>query len=143
MKINIAGISKADVLKALWDGSHAQGMSFLGMMDGGLTIELARNLVDKLEKAGGRLYFDYVMGHVIKCDITGDEFDPTLYDRDCGEGRAEEVIEALRNGTEISDKASLDVDLARCIIDNILASKKYSDDTTKTTKGRQDNESAD
>ena len=30
--INIKGLDKAEVLLALWKGSHAQGMSFLGMM---------------------------------------------------------------------------------------------------------------
>lgn len=125
--INIKGLDKAEVLLALWKGSHAQGMSFLGMLNGGLTIEKARDMIRQLQenafedsgeapehtsenneeynakfnawlKTGPdvQLYFDYVAGHVIKCDISGDEFDERLYDRDCGEGRAVEVIEALR-----------------------------------------------
>lgn len=68
-----------------------------------------------------QLYFDYVEGHVIKCDISGDEFDERLYDRDCGEGRAAEVIEALRNGTEISDKMSESDDFIRCMLDLVKA----------------------
>lgn len=119
--INIKGLDKAEVLLALWKGSHAQGMSFLGMMNGGLTLEKAKGMVDELKEHNHPLYFDYVMGHVIKCDLTDDEFDPRLYDRDCGEGRAAEVIEALRNGTEISDEMSDSDDFMRCMLDLMKA----------------------
>ena len=150
--ININGLDKAEVLLALWKGSHAQGMSFLGMMNGGFTLEKAQDMIHQLQvfafKRSGeapehipenndeyiakfndwlktdpdiQLYFDYVEGHVIKCDISGDEFDERLYDRDCGEGRAAEVIEALRNGTEISDKMSESDDLIRCMLDLMKA----------------------
>lgn len=106
--VNIKDLDKAEVLFALWRGSHAQGMSFLGMMNGGLTLEMAEEMVGELKENNCRLYFDYVQGHVIKCDISGDEFDPRLYDRDCGEGRAAEVIEALRNDTPIEDEMPAD-----------------------------------
>ena len=119
--VNIKGLDKAEVLVALWKGSHAQGMSFLGMMKGGLTLEKAKGMVDELKEHDHPLYFDYVMGHVIKCDLTDDEFDPRLYDRDCGEGRAAEVIEALRNGTPIEDEMSEDDDFMRCFIDLVTA----------------------
>ena len=46
------------------------------------------------------LYFDYVCGHVIKCNLGSNSFNPTLYDRDCGEGRAQIAINNLRNGTD-------------------------------------------
>lgn len=121
--VNIKGLDKAEVLLALWKGSHAQGMSFLGMVNGGLTIEKAQDMIRQMQvtDSGVQLYFDYVEGHVIKCDITGDEFDPRLYDRDCGEGRAAEVIEALRNGSEISDVMSEDDDFMRCMLDLMKA----------------------
>lgn len=119
--VNIKDLDKAEVLLALWKGSHTQGMSFLGMMNGGLTLEKAKGMVDELKEHNHPLYFDYVMGHVIKCDLTDDEFDPRLYDRDCGEGRAAEVIEALRNGTEISDEMSESDDFMRCMLDLMKA----------------------
>lgn len=150
--INIKGLNKAEVLFALWKGSHCQGMSFLGMVNGGFTLERAQDMIREIQvnafKRSGeapeltpenndeyivkfnawvktnpdvQLYFDYVDGHVIKCDISGDEFDPRLYDRDCGEGRAAEVIEALRNGTEISDKMSESDDFIRCMLDLMKA----------------------
>ena len=108
--INIKGLNKAEVLFALWKGSHCQGMSFLGMVNGGFTLERAQDMIREIQvnafKRSGeapeltpenndeyivkfnawvktnpdvQLYFDYVDGHVIKCDISGDEFDPRLY----------------------------------------------------------------
>lgn len=120
MNVSIKGLDKAEVLLALWKGSHAQGLSFLGMIDAGsLDIEKANHCIEEA-KAHGRLYFDYLNGHVIKCDITGDEFDPSLYDRDCGEGRAEEVIKALREGTDIEDETNVFSDFLRCALDVII-----------------------
>lgn len=101
--VNIADLDKADVLKALYDGSHTQGMSFFGVPDGGVTLEMCREAVsgeadNSSPHAVQRrpLYFDYWHGHVLKVDISGDEFDPWLYDRDCGEGAAEHAITSLR-----------------------------------------------
>lgn len=132
--IDITGLDKAQVLLALWKGSHCQGVSFLGMHERGLTPEKAKDMIrdkqirrfnttiavsdDETEDALNDkfnvwlandpfvpMYFDYVEGHVIKCDISGDAFDERLYDRDCGEGRAAEVIQALRDGKEIPNQA--------------------------------------
>lgn len=97
--VYIKGLDKAKVLKALWDGSHAQGLSFLGVPEGGYTLEDAQCAIDGKLKYGYPLYFDYVAGHVIKCDITEDEFDERLYDRDCGEGAAQAAIDKLENNS--------------------------------------------
>lgn len=132
--VDIKGLDKAEVLLALWKGSHYQGLSFLALAsDGVFTIYDAKTLIEKkmfnewrrtkewdenmpysVAELDGKLtnefyewckeehtfsmYFDYVNGHVIKCDIGGDSFDERLYDRDCGEGHAAAVIEALRKG---------------------------------------------
>lgn len=100
--VDIKGLDKAEVLHALWHASHSQGLSFLGVK-GNFTIERARELInsreDRHENDQYRLYFDYVDGHVIKCNLTGDTFDERLFDRDCGEGRAQIAIDELRNGT--------------------------------------------
>jgi hypothetical protein len=46
---------------------------------------------------GGKGTFDYLNGRVLKLDLRDDaEFDPRLYDRDNGEGKAARVIENLR-----------------------------------------------
>lgn len=98
MNINIKGLNKAEVLLALWRGSHSQGISFFGRGEGSFTLEMAEKMVSELTKSNHRLYFDYVYGHVIKCDITDDTFDDRLYARDCGEGTSENVIEFVRKG---------------------------------------------
>lgn len=93
-KINIEGLDKARVLHALWHASHAQGLSFLALPQGGdFTLGMAETEV----KNNPHLYFDYISGHVIKCDLSGDEFDDWLFDRDCGEGAAARAIQALRD----------------------------------------------
>lgn len=102
--VNIEGLDKAKVLHALWHASHAQGMSFIALPKNGedFTISRAEELIrerDEFDNPNYKLYFDYVDGHVIKCNLYEDEFDETLFDRDCGEGAAAKAIEQLRNGT--------------------------------------------
>ena len=41
-------------------------------------------------------YFDYLYGKVLKVDLSSDEFDERLYDRDCGIGAARRAINSLR-----------------------------------------------
>lgn len=112
--INIEGLDKAKVLHALWHASHAQGISFLGFT-GGFPLERAEELIKKRydnrgEEDSYRLYFDYVDGHVIKCNLGGDTFDEYLFDRDCGEGAAAKAIENLRNGIVPEPKTQKDID---------------------------------
>lgn len=84
--IDIKGFDKARVLKALHDHSRAQGLSFLGLRDRGLTIEECRDLLAE------QTYFDYLHGKVMKVDLSGDRLDERLYDRDNGPGAAEYAI---------------------------------------------------
>lgn len=93
MSVDISGLDKAEVLKALYDASHPQGLSFLGLPLAGVTLEMCREAVTGREFG---IEFDYWHGHVLKVDITGDEFDPWLFDRDCGQGAASRAIAALR-----------------------------------------------
>lgn len=92
--VNIKGINKAQVLCALWRHSHAQGMSALNERP--LTLSEAEAMILDRDERRLNLNFDYVNGRVIKCDITGDEFDPWLYDRDCGHGTAQRAIDSIR-----------------------------------------------
>lgn len=103
--VDIKGLDKAEVLHALWRHSHAQGMSFLGLTPEGFTLEKAQELIKERQEKNARLYFDYVEGHVIKCDLTEDSFDEFLYDRDCGAGAAEAAIDELRRFTTLKENA--------------------------------------
>ena len=92
MTVDITGLDKAEVLYWLWHYSKSQGISVydlpitgrVSMFDCKIAVEQSPNL-----------YFDYFKGKVIKCDISGDSFDPRLYDRDNGAGKAEIAIQNL------------------------------------------------
>lgn len=85
------------MLKALWENSHEQGLSFLGASTQHITDETFINIInDRVGKEyHDAMYFDYVMGRVIKCDLIDDVFDPHLYGRECGAGAAEAAIQSL------------------------------------------------
>ncbi len=90
--INIKGLDKAEVLKALYDNSRLQGMGVLETVsDDVVTVEHCRELLQK------ETYFDYLYGRVMKVDLRSDDgFDEWLYDRDNGAGAAKKAIDSLR-----------------------------------------------
>lgn len=88
--IDIKGLDKAMVLKALYDNSHHQGLGFLQAVDS-FTVDDARELLKH------QTYFDYLHGKVMKVDLSGDSFEEYLYDRDCGEGAAARAIDSIRD----------------------------------------------
>lgn len=91
MKINISGLDKAKVLKALYDNSHIQGLGFLQAVPYGfVTVEHCRELLKETT------YFDYLYGKVLKVDLSDDKFDTRLYDRDNYPGAAERAIDSIR-----------------------------------------------
>jgi len=81
-KINLKGIDKAVILAKLYNNSKVQGMGFLQAQSGDMTTEQARDLLKE------STYFDYLHGKIMKVDLSGDSFDPWLYDRDNGKGSA-------------------------------------------------------
>lgn len=85
--IDLKGRNKAEVLAKLYNASHQQGMGFL-QEDKDMTLEEAQTLLDS-----GQDYFDYVDGRVMKIDLSGDELDPRLYDRDNGQGAAARALD--------------------------------------------------
>ena len=89
--ISIKGLNKAEVLRVLYDRSHVQGMGFLQAVPNGfVTVEHCEELLRETT------YFDYLYGKVLKVDLSSDEFDERLYDRDCGIGAARRAINSLR-----------------------------------------------
>lgn len=90
--VNIEGLNKADVLRALYDNAKTQGLGFLHYDSAQMSTEEAERLL------GAGTYFDYVKGRVMKVDLSSDvEFEEWLYDRDNGQGAAQRVIDGLRN----------------------------------------------
>lgn len=87
--MNISKLSKAKVLATLYNGSKVQGMGFLqarqGLMNESEAEELLKDQKD----------FDYLFGKVMKIDLSSDELDTRLYNRDNGEGKAERLLSEL------------------------------------------------
>lgn len=89
MEINIKGINKAEVLAALYNASKIQGMGFLQAKSGQMTTLEAEEILKT------RSYFDYLYGKVMKIDLSGDSFNPWLYDRDNGKDAAKYALKDL------------------------------------------------
>ncbi len=96
--VSLSGLDKAAVLAALYNGSQPQGMGFAQYDPNPMTIDQAKALLAKSIDA----YFDYVKGRVMKVDLSGDELDPRLYDRDNGDGSAQRIIETLRESGDVN-----------------------------------------
>lgn len=138
--VDIKGLDKAEVLHALWRHSHAQGLSFLGLTPEGFTLEKAQSLIKEKQDKNARLYFDYVEGHVIKCDLSGDAFDEFLYDRDCGPGAAEAAIDELRTCMAIKDnviKTASEIDFEKDLETNKTALEIEFENEMKARRAKQ------
>lgn len=90
--MNISHLSKAAVLAALYNNSRVQGMGILQRKPGNMTDVEAQELLD----ANPTKYFDYLYGKVMKIDLSTDELDTHLYNRDLGQNAAEKVISSLK-----------------------------------------------
>lgn len=89
--MNIEGLNKAEVLVALYNKAHVQGLGMLHAIPGDMPIEEANALLES-----GQTYFDYVHGRVMKIDLSSNEVNTHLYNRDNGPEAAEAAIEHLR-----------------------------------------------
>lgn len=88
--MDITGINKAEILAALYNNSKPLGMGMIHFTPEDMTVTEAQELLD-----AGQTYFDYHKGRVMKISLKGDEFRTDLYNRDNGQGAAEDVIESL------------------------------------------------
>ena len=93
MTVDITGLDRAAVLQALYNYARPQGMGHLHPKS---RDSLQRGEAEEL--VGGRDYFDYVHGRVIKVRLQegATRFNAALYDRDNGPGAAASAIAALR-----------------------------------------------
>lgn len=89
--IDISGIDKGAVLAALYNASRPQGMGFVHYDPTPMTPEQGAELL----KQGS--YFDYLKGRVMKVDLSRNNLEERLYDRDNGMGAAALALEALRS----------------------------------------------
>ena len=87
--IDISKLSKVKVLVALYNAAQPLGTGLLHYDPAPMSEEEAADLLEQ------STYFDYVKGRVMKVDLSKNEFDPRLYDRDNGQGEAQRVISEL------------------------------------------------
>jgi len=87
--MDISKYDKADVLRVLYDNARCQGLGFLHFVPGTLTKEEATELLKN------QTYFDYLKGRVMKVDLSKDELETRLYNRDNGPDTAEWAIKTL------------------------------------------------
>jgi tetratricopeptide (TPR) repeat protein len=91
--IDISGLSKASVLAALYNAAAPQGKGFLQAKysQEEMTIEDAMAIIVR------QTDFDYLNGRSLKVNLTDDQFDSWLFDRNNGgDGTAEMIIKQLR-----------------------------------------------
>ncbi len=103
--IDITGIGKPELLAALYNSSKPIGLGFLQATPEPMTYREAEIII---EQQGKR--FDYLKGRPLKCDISGDSFDPWGYDRDNGgAGSAFKVIQSVRDGVTLLPKSAFEM----------------------------------
>lgn len=96
--VNIAGLNKVKLLRNLWNRQIVAG--FFAM-----NPSLAPAFDEDLETKAVKYYIDYFCGRAIKCDLSGDEVNPSSYNRDAGPGAFQEVVNSMRSGAETVDLA--------------------------------------
>jgi hypothetical protein len=92
--IDISGLDKVKLLRKLFKASRKLNVNvppFLRALTGDqdLPEDDARTAL-----AGG--YIDYLNATMIECDLSGDTFQPGGFDRACGQGAAQRVVDELR-----------------------------------------------
>lgn len=89
-KIDISGLDKRKILRALWENSKPA--SFYDFLPH-LIPKFDENVVESSIEYG---YIDYFCGRLIKTDFSGDTLRPDNYDHTYGDGKMKEIIENLR-----------------------------------------------
>lgn len=90
--VEFDGLTREQVLCALYDASKPQGFGILHYDPSPLKIEEAKEVLSQSE------HVDYLKGRVIKVWLPKDvqDFDARLYDRDLGQGAAKAAIERYK-----------------------------------------------
>lgn len=89
-EIQIGNLHKGEVLAALYNASKPKGRGFTQSDSIPMTKDEADTILCYTRD------FEYIKGKVMKVNLSGNSFDPCLYDRDNGEGAAERAISQIR-----------------------------------------------
>ena len=93
--ISIKGLCKVELLKALWE--NRQPAAFFNSVAGVTAPSFDWKQAEKA--VTGQI--DYFCGRGIKCDLSGDEVDPWLYDRDAGAGAFKKIVDHYRATAQV------------------------------------------
>lgn len=88
MEVNISGIQKIALLRALWEAQTVA--SFFAYQPRPKFSE------SEAEQVVTESYIDYFCGRPIKMDLSGDTLNPQLYDRDAGARKCASVVNKLK-----------------------------------------------
>ena len=90
--IDISNINRDALLEALWQSSKPAAF-----FQTTTTTPPQFSLTEAKSQLGLDGYADYICGRVIKINVySGDSVDPSLYDRDIGQGACQRVVDSLR-----------------------------------------------
>ena len=89
--VNISGLDKVEILRALYAKAKPLGMGFRAFVQGDLDYREAQETLE------ADSYIDYLKGRAMKVDLSGDTLNTRLFNRDNGDGAAESAIEQLRS----------------------------------------------
>lgn len=101
-QIDIKGLAKARLLQELYEAAVPKATGFVpaarsrpvGAPD--VRVLQESDFAGFIEQQGQPLAFEYLAGHILRCDISGDQLDPRHYDKANGPGTAAKVVEQLR-----------------------------------------------
>ncbi|MGC8662487.1 MAG: hypothetical protein ACP5RT_01735 [Candidatus Micrarchaeia archaeon] len=96
--ISIENLDKAEVLAALYNAAIPVGLGIFHYDPKPMTQESAKEFLK------AQIYFDYINGRAMKIDLSGNDFDPTSYDENNGEGTAAFVVSILRETHSVQDR---------------------------------------
>ena len=89
--VDISNKDKAEVLAALYNNSHPQGMGFLQYDPEPMNIEQAHKILKQTAS------FDYLFGRVMKISLESNIVHTSGYNRDNGDCAAEHIISQCHN----------------------------------------------
>jgi hypothetical protein len=95
--VNISGIDKYMLAVALRSASNAPFFTGQGLPAPPLNSQKLRENIES-----GDLQFDYLDGYIMKVDLSGEEVDSRLYDRDNGTGALQKAVDDLRRRNSMS-----------------------------------------
>lgn len=88
MSVNISQLSKVQLLKELVIAAKKD--AYQSTIEHLFDENVAQELIDNG-------FIDYYCGRAVKVDLTQNNVDPSLYDRDAGRGTFETVVKNLRS----------------------------------------------